>query len=415
MAGDYRTRYQAYLETLARGDYTKIAKLDFLGQDGSVSFTVDNAARGSRNGAFLQSGSLSVNFQSGTRRTATVSLSNLNDEFSYNINRMWFGQQIRLSEGLILPDGTEFYMPQGVFYIKDPDETWKPGQKTAELNLVDKWAYLDGSLFGNLDGIYEVPVGTNIYAAIASVLVLDRGNGIAVDGTTPIFTDYYNGKTQELADGTTANLTDTPYTMRVDSESGSYADIILGLNDMLVGVIGYDPTGRLRLEPSQDDLEDAGKEVLWDFSPTEKQFLGATYTVQNSQVYNDIIVQGEAQDDYTQVYGRAQNTNPQSDLSIYGALGIRTKRMSAAGYATDRQCEDRAAWELKKNCILKKSVTIQSGQIFHIQENKLVTIRRTDKTGEPVEKHLVTGFTRPIGQTGSMTINATSVEDMATS
>lgn len=415
MAGDYRTRYQAYLETLARGDYTKIAKLDFLGQDGSVSFTVDNAARGSRKGAFLQNGSLSVNFQSGTRRTATVSLSNLNDDFSYNINRMWFGQQIRLSEGLILPDGTEFYMPQGVFYIKDPDETWKPGQKTAELNLVDKWAYLDGSLFGNLDGIYEVPVGTNIYAAIASVLALDRGNGIAVDGTTPIFTDYYNGKTQELADGTTANLTDTPYTMRVDSESGSYADIILGLNDMLVGVIGYDPTGRLRLEPSQDDLEDAGKEVLWDFSPTEKQFLGATYTVQNSQVYNDIIVQGEAQDDYTQVYGRAQNTNPQSDLSIYGALGIRTKRMSAAGYATDRQCEDRAAWELKKNCILKKSVTIQSGQIFHIQENKLVTIRRTDKTGEPVEKHLVTGFTRPIGQTGSMTINATSVEDMATS
>ena len=247
---------------------------------------------------------------------------------------------------------------------------------------------------------------------MASVLQLDRGNGLPVDEFSPVFTDYYNGKTQLLPDGTTVPLTDTPYTLRVDSEEGTYADILLGLNDMLVGVIGYDATGRLRIEPSQDDLNDADKEVLWDFTPTEKQFLGATYTVLNSQVYNDVIVQGEAQDDYSQPYGRAQNTNLASKMNIYGALGIRTKRISGAGYYTNRQCEDRAAWELKRQCVLKNSVTIESGQIFHIQENKLVTIRRTDKPGEPVERHLVTGFSRPIGQTGSMTINATSVEDI---
>lgn len=409
----YQSLFLSYLKAL-KENFTKIAKLDFLNPDGTVAFTVDNAATGKHRGAFIQSGQLTVNLQNGTRRTANVLLSNTNEEYSYNVNKLWFGQNIRLSEGLILPDGTEFYIPQGVFAIKDPNEAWRPGEKTATLNLVDKWAYLDGTLFGNLDGIYEVPVGSNVFSAIASILALDRGNGLPVDAVTPMFTTYYNGKTQYVpTTGLYEPLTDSPYTLRVDSDNGTYADVVLGLNAMLVGMIGYDPTGRLRLDPSQDDLEDRDKEVMWDFEPTERQLLGPTYTVLNSQVFNDIIVQGEPQTNYLQPYGRAQNTNPQSDLSIYGALGRRTLRIRGSGYATNRQCQDLADWQLKRNCILKKSVTIESNQIFHIQENKLVTIRRTDKPGEPVERHLVTGFSRPIGQTGSMTINATSVEDYA--
>ena len=409
----YQSLFLSYLKAL-KENFTKIAKLEFLNPDGTVAFTVDNAATGKHRGAFIQSGQLTVNLQNGTRRTANVLLSNTNEEYSYNVNKLWFGQNIRLSEGLILPDGTEFYIPQGVFAIKDPNEAWKPGEKTATLNLVDKWAYLDGTLFGNLDGIYEVPVGSNVFSAIASILALDRGNGLPVDAVTPMFTTYYNGKTQYVpTTGQNEPLTDSAYTLRVDSDNGTYADVVLGLNAMLVGEIGYDPNGRLRLDPSQDDLEDRDKEVMWDFEPTERQLLGPTYTVLNSQVFNDIIVQGEPQTNYLQPYGRAQNTNPQSDLSIYGALGRRTLRIRGSGYATTRQCQDLADWQLKRNCILKKSVTIESNQIFHIQENKLVTIRRTDKPGEPVERHLVTGFSRPIGQTGSMTINATSVEDYA--
>lgn len=410
MPTNYQTRFRQYLKALT-GDYTKIAKVDFLNPDGSVAFTVDNTRKSSKRGALLQQGTISCNFQNGMRRTASVVLSNLNDEYDYNVNKIWFGTNVRISEGLILPDKTEFYIPQGVFGIQDPGESLHPGQKLATLNLVDKWAYLDGTLFGNLDGIYEVPVGSPIFPAMASILNFDRGNGQVIDPVAPIFTSYYNGKTQTLPDGSIVNLTDMPYTLRVDSDSGTYADVILGMNDILVGVIGYDRNGRFRVEPSQDDLDDKDKEVLWDFSLTQKNFLGATYRIMNSETYNDIIVQGESQDDYRQPYGRAQNVNPQSDLSIYGALGIRTKRLSASGYYSDDQCQALADWTLKRQCLLKKSVTIESSQIFHIDENKLVTIRRTDKEGEPVERHLVTGFSRPIAQTGAMTVNATSVED----
>ena len=61
--------------------------------------------------------------------------------------------------------------------------------------------------------------------------------------------------------------------------------------------------------------------------------------------------------------------------------------------------------------MLKKSVSISCQQMFHLVENNLVTIVRPDKPGRPVERHLVTGFSRPIAQLGNMTVTATSVND----
>ena len=394
-----------------KGEYIKIAKLEFLQPDYSVAFALDSNPIMRRNGAFIQdSGSLSVNLQNGQRRICTVELANIDNEYDYNVNRLWFGQQVRLSEGLILPDGTPYYIPQGVFYIANPEEAMNPDKKTVTLNLRDKWSYLDGTLFGRLDGIYEVPLGTHIFTAINSVLQLPRGNGYAVDDVKPVFTDYYNDHTTTLPDGSVVSDLLTPYTYRCDSDDGTYADIVLEMNGIVAGWIGYDATGRLRLDPSQDDILDANKPILWQFTPTEKQFLGATYTIKNTEVYNDIIITGEALDEYANVAGRASNYDPNSDTNI-NIIGKKTYRESASGYATRRQCEDLAVFKLKRQTLLKKSVTIECSQMFHIQENQLVTIRRLDKPGAPTERHLISGFSRPIGQSGKMTIQATSVQD----
>ena len=59
-----------------------------------------------------------------------------------------------------------------------------------------------------------------------------------------------------------------------------------------------------------------------------------------------------------------------------------------------------------------KSVTINCQQMFHIVENQIVTVQRTDKPGSPVERHVVQGFSRPIGQKGGMSINAVSTADL---
>lgn len=402
--------WQKYLAAL-KTNYTKLCKLEFLQPDGSVAFSIDNNVNNRRSGAFIQGGTLTVNLQNGQRRSANITLANLDGEYDYNVNKVWFGQQIRLSEGLILPNGQEFYLPQGVFYVKDPVETVKPGERTVKYNLVDKWAYLDGTLFGNLDGIYEIEKGQNIFTAIDSLLKLDRGNGQKIDAVPALYTDWYNDQTTELPDGTVISDLEMPYTYRNDTDNGTYADIILEMNKILAGWIGYDARGRLRLDPSQDDILDQTKPIEWDFKPDETQFMGATYTVKNSEVFNDVIIVGEALSEYGYVAGRAQNVDPKSDTNV-NLIGKKTYRESNSGYSSRKQCENLAVFYLKRKTVLQKSVTISSTQIFHLQENQLVTIHRPDKPGNPIERHLVTGFTRQIGQTGTMEIQATSVNDL---
>lgn len=407
-----QNRYAAYLKAI-QGDFTKLCKIEFLQPDNSVAFVLDNNARNKRSNAFIQSGELSVNLQNGQRRSATVTLANLDGAYDYNVNKVWFGQQIRLSEGLILPDGTEFYLPQGIFCVKNPQEALKPNGNTATYNLVDKWANLDGTLGGKLDGIYEVPVNSDIFTAISSLLAEDKGNGQPIDNLNPIFTDYYNQLTTTLPDGTEIANTLSPYTLRIDSDGSSLADVIYGLNDMLVGWVGYDATGRFRLDASQDDILDVQKPVQWSFSPNEKQFLGATYTVKNDEMYNDIIIVGEALGSDPQANARATNLDPKSDTNA-NLIGRKTYRESKQGYYTDDICQAYATFKLKRMTVLQKSVSIESSQMFHLHENNLVEIRRLDKPGYPIERHLIQGLTRPLAQTGSMTINAVSVNDFPT-
>lgn len=404
------TRFENYISTL-KTNFVKIARLEFLQPNGSIAFILDNNYKNNRSGAFIQDGNLSVNLQNGARRAASVRLSNVDGEYDFNVNNLWFGTKVRLQMGLVLPDGSDFLIPQGVFYIKNPEEVFNPNERSIKLELTDKWSMLDGTLGGNLDGIYEVPINSNIFSAIDGLLKDQQGNGRVFDDTSAVYTSYYNNMTQTLPDGSTASLVNSPYTARFDSFGQSYADVVLELVDMIAGWVGYDANGALRVDPSQDDILDNTKPILWTFSPTENQFLGATYSIKNTDVKNEIIRVGQALDGgYAQVGARAQNFDPSSDTNI-NLIGRKVDRQEKAGYYTNDICAALAEFDLKRNTILKKSVTIRSTQMFHLSENNLVVIRRTDKRGSPFERHLINGFSIPIGQTGEMTINATSVSD----
>jgi len=408
------TEFEQYLSMLG-GDFTKIAKLEFLNPDGTVAYVLDNNAGNRRSGAFLQSGSVSCNKNNGKRRQATVTLADLDGEYEYAVNHIWFGQELRLSEGLILPDGAEYYITQGVFLIENPQEALKPNQKSVTWTLLDKWSRLDGSLGGNLEDVYEVTAGTNIFSAIAALLHLDRytmeNNGDnPIDPVAPLFTDYYNDKTQTLTDGTVVSLIEAPHDY-LSNSTGTMADVVLGLNDMIAGDIGYNAVGRLVINPSQDDILDNDKPILYRFTQSGESFMGIDYSPKPTEVFNDVIVVGATSDTNETAKARAQNTDPASATCI-SRIGLKTKRLEMPNYYSDQMCSDYAEWMLKRYSVLSREVAIQCTQMFHIVENELVEVERSDKPGSPVERHLVTGFTRPIGQLGTMTINCVSVNDI---
>ena len=406
--------YQAYLKMLDRS-FTKLAKLEFLNPDGTVAFVLDNNPKNRRSGAFIQSGNLTCNKNNGKRRQLTVTLDNTDEAYTFDIEHLWFGQQIAYYEGLILPDGTEFYLPQGVFEIENPSNEIEAGANTATLDLVDKWANLDGTLFGNLEDVYMVEAGTNILDAIAATLLLDRytmenGGDSPIDPTPPIFTDYYNDRTQTLTDGTVVSLIEAPHDF-ISNSTGTLGDVVTGLVEMIAGEVGYNAAGRLVVDPSQDDLLDTDKPVLWEFSEGKKSLIKVNYSPKITEVYNDIIVVGATSDTNLTARGRAQNTNPASGTCV-SRIGRKTKRIEMPDYYSDQICQDYAEWTLKRMTALAAEISVTCTQMFHIRENELITIRREDKPGSPTERHLVTGFERPVAQTGAMTIRCVSVNDL---
>lgn len=429
-------KYYQYLKTL-NGPFQKIVRLDFLQPDNSVAFSLGGENQRikffgeNKSLAFVQSGSLSVSLNNGQRRKATITLSNLDGAFEYNVNKIWFGQQVRLLMGVLLPDDTEFYLPQGVFYIKDPQSTFKPNEKSVTFPLFDKWAYLDGTLSGKITEAYQVKVpelGTgylNTYTAISSILKLSKythqktTNPLEmIDSVTPVLTNYYvyNRYTIFYDDSVTntTQATSIPYTACpydiTENAGGNYGHLLLQLNDTFVGLIGYDQTGALRVDASQDYINDTDNPILWNFTPNNSTFLGVTETSKNSEVYNQVVVVGEGKSG-NEVWGSASNYDPLSDTNV-NLIGLKPYYERKAEYWNSTQCADLAEYLLKRKTVLQKSITIECSQMFHLYENCLVTVQRTDKKGKPIEKHLINSFTIPIGETGNMTINATSVNDL---
>jgi hypothetical protein len=392
------------MDTLKAKSFTPIARLEWLHPDGSVAFEIKND--------LITDGSLNVNYQNGTRRTATISLDNWANTYDTHLNKIWHGQPLRLLQGLRLPSGADYLLSQGIFYINNPEQIFNPYERKAQLNLVDKWSYLDGSLFGKLDGIYQINVNDNLFTALKQLLLKDRGNGLSLDNVTPVLNSYYEGKTVTIVNAsgtsTTIPVLNAPYTARIEADQ-SFADVILEIATMLVASVGYDHTGRFRLEPTQTDILDSTKPVLWNFKLTESEFLGSSTTALLTDVYNDIKVVG-AMVNGLQASGRATNRNPVSDTCVQ-RIGLKTFPITNSKYYADQQCQEIADYELKKRTILQKSIAFRSSQMYHLQENQLITLLRPEISVMPIP-YLINGFVLPIGAMGEMSINATSVNEL---
>lgn len=406
-----QTRYNEYLQKL-KTNYQPAIKIDWLNRDGSVKSEISNSY-------IDMSGSLSINMNSGCRRSCTITLDNTHGEFPIDITGIWYTQQIKLWMGVYLDDGSPYYFPQGVFYISSVTEENAPGKRLITLECVDKWAFLDGSLNGNLDGIYIIPIGSNIYQAIEKLLqtsLFTGGNVVelnepivnSIDPVQPMFSSYYLTKKYTTPDGKTHNAIETPYEVRIEYGK-TYADILLELATILGAFIYYDADGRLTIEPTQDDISDASKPIMWTFTPLEQEFLSEQSQHDFTSWYNDVLVIGYVINGY-QAHGRAQNQNPSSPTCIQ-ICGFKTQQpYQDSAYYTDEQCEELALYYLKKLTIKQRNVTITSAPIYHLQENRLIECIRPYTMVK--EALLISGMSIPIGTTGTMSITATSVNDL---
>lgn len=388
-----------YLEALKRPVIVPCLKLEWLNPDDTVDYEITTDL-------YNTNGMLNVTNQSGCRRTFNLQIHNEDGRYNIDVNKVWLGQKVKLYLGLYI-DGIPYLIQQGVFYITNPTDIINPSTKCIQLNCTDKWAYLDGSLFGNLDGIYKIPVNSNIFNATKELLLTDRGNGIPLDSTKPNISTFFNTKMTKLSNGKLVPILNTPFTATID-KGQTYADVLLQFNTMLAGVIYYDTVGRLNIEPNEEDLLDKNKEIVYKFDQYNSTILSKSQEFRFTDVFNDILCVGATTNGYL-AKGRATNNNIKSDLCVQ-RIGRKTKVYEDTNYYTDDLCQDWANYLLRNNTILQTSINIATIPLYHLDVNKLITITNP-KNHLQEEKFLINSLSIPLGL-GQMTISAASVNEL---
>ena len=388
-----------YLDALKKPVIVPCLKLEWLNPDDTISHDITTSL-------YNTNGTLNISNQNGCRRTFNLQIHNDDGKFDIDVNKIWLGQKVKLYLGLYIDD-TPYLIQQGVFYITNPTDIMNTSTKCIQINCVDKWGGLDGTVSGTLDGKYKVPVNSDIFLATKQLLATDKGNGYPLDSLKPNISTFFKTKKTKLSNGQTVSVLNTPFTSDID-RGQTYADVLLQFNTMLAGCIYYDIVGRLNIEPNEDDLLDFNKEIVYNFDQTNCEILGKSRDYQFNEVYNDILCVGATINGYM-ASGRATNKNVKSDLCVQ-RIGKKTKVFEDTNYYSDKLCQDWANYLLRRNTILQSSLNVTAIPIYHLDVNKLITITN-EKNHLKQEKFLINSLSIPLG-IGQMSMSVVSVSEL---
>lgn len=384
--------FDRYVKKL-KSSYKAICRLFLLNKDETIREEITDDV--------IVGGNLHVTSQNGMRRTATLTIDNSSLRYTPNPNKLWFGQKFKLMAGVALDNGVEYLLPQGVFYSSNPGTSYLQSNRLVTLNLVDKWAYLDGSLFGKVRGAYYIPktiesgsgiIITKLSDAITYTIAQDDGTGSPIDPIQPFFDPNI----------TNVNL---PYTMR-SAATGTLADVVLELNKMMIGAIGYDQCGRLCVMNDNANVDRTNSPIVWFFEDDSTQLFTLSSVAQMSEVYNHVYVVGATLDGDI-FKGEAACTSPKFATNIQRVgdkvLTVEDQNIYSAEYA-----QQRAEYELKQSQRYGYQISGSSAPQFHWHPGCIISVPALDASNKR-QSVMITEYTLPLASTGEMTWSGTTL------
>jgi len=343
------------------------------------------------------SGSVSIQRQNGIRRTCDLTLINNNGDYFPNFDSgIWWRRKFQVFMGIdcqsnvALQDiGEEdiYWTSQGVFCLENPRVISNFSSKTVTIRGSDKFCVIDGTLGGETDGTYIVPVGTNILTAVQAVL------NLVGDKKAPIL------------DATLTSNT-TPYTIEV-SMGGSLSEVLIQLAGMVSANVYYNTEGQLVF--AVDELDNT-KPSLFDFTDEDFLYMGASQEYKFSELYNSVLVVGD------NINGnifdqRVQYNNLLSPVSIPNMGFERVKVIEDPNINTDERALLRANYELKRLVCLQSAIDVSCIPIFHLDVDNVFTL--TDLSMDlDNTRFLINSLTVPLQTSGSMSLNAVAVQEI---
>lgn len=309
----------------------------------------------------LDSGSLGVNYNQGQRRSLNFTLNNTNGRFTPNLanNGLWINTKFKFELGVELDNGDVIFSSAGVFVLSNPSALRQNAQKTIDVQCVDKFALLDGTLGGTLETTYEIPSGSNIKEVVQNTLLLDNGNGYPIDIQPLVFDSLY------------ANAT-TQYTI-TKSPNESLGDMLIELANMIGCDVWYGVDGNLIFRSGTRDITHITKPTLWHYKDTELEYVSNSTTYDFTKVRNSVTVVGANVNGDKIYVGVAENVNPKSSTRV-GVIGRKIKYVEDSNIYNEELAQQRAEYELNKVSILQNTISLQSTYMIHLDVNNCIAI-----------------------------------------
>ncbi|MCI5604378.1 MAG: hypothetical protein MR413_01830 [Clostridia bacterium] len=277
------------------------------------------------------SGDLSIQYQSGQRRSMNITLANIDDKWNPKpiTGLIWTGSKFRLDTGILIKD-TLYWKQQGVFLVKDPQSARENSNQTISLSLCDKFGLLDGTVYGRTSLKTIVPVGVPMYQAFNVLLNSDRGNGVPFDFKPILFNTRHKN-------------TLTYYTIKQEG-GNTLGEIFTDMGDTISSDVYYNEFGNMIVKSIVNEFISANFPVVYRFNENDKDIISASINYNTSQTRNKITVKGAIVNGY-QFSATAKNRNPKSDYCIQ-YNGEIPEYISDSKLYADELCMDRAMYEL---------------------------------------------------------------------
>lgn len=338
------------------------------------------------------------NYQSGKRRTVSLTIDNNDGEFSPNPvkGKMWKGVKFRLDIGIYVKNYA-YLCEYGIYSPTSIDEGYNGKSQTVQLQMSDKYAMLDGEIGGKTGSQINVSLGENIYEYISDLLKTPRINTQPLD-VKPIKYPY-----------SCRNIV-TPYTYS-QSPNSSVGAMIQALADMGGFEYSYDKCGNLYFNEIGNVMRRNQGGSAWRFNDGDVTYMPTSKKTDFSKVYNVITVAGCVINGYLFDY-TAKNTNPRSPSNIY-VTEPNELYISDENIASDELARERAEYELFTQSLLSVSTNVSTTLIPHLSAGDVIEI--FDETrGFNGDEFIINSINVSIGTGGSsMSLNLSNVNEVS--
>lgn len=357
-------------------------------------------------------GSIEKNMNSGQCRSVNLTFINTpiykknvkNDSYSFQVrfNPLLYDDDFQTNVKMKITTigmigEKRFEVEQGIFVLYNPSLSENGANNTITAQLYDKFALLDGTISGDGEFEYEIPVGSLIYDAIRQLIKLPKNKrGEPFDPKPIIFPEKY--KEQRLA-----------YTIKKTGEN-AIGELIKEMCQSIGCDVRYNVYGNLEITDTLEYLDTHFYTVAWHYNSQGDEISNPTLTINRSQIKNRIIVVGQNINGFI-TKGIAENTNSNSLYSVNGLFGTHSLKIEDNLIPSNLMCYQRAKYELQKSMRNYIQLNFQSIWIPQLEPNNIIKWSKPE-WGIIDEDFVVNSISLPINDKDMMFISATNLKEV---